>query len=865
MKKAGQMEGINKDKVDETAAARSEQFKNPFLPVLIGDPALRLIAFNEKAKSVFKGLLRPGILLSRFLGPAESFEQVLSSGKLLPGESFSLEGISSPDTGTAFRVFLRILGSEQCEGFEILLHEIPVTGFSIPDLSQEKRISLLESQLADQEMRFRTLADNFPQGQVSILDENLRILFSGGLDFQTDKGTFSPKAGEKILDFYGDNYAEFLKENLMNCFSGTPDDFELNFGESSYSFHLIPLPDRKAGIRRVMVIIQNISSEKAAILDAHHRREYLRQIIDVDPNFIYVKSRDGRMIVANKTIADFFGIPVKEFLQNSEEWFIRYKWNYEEVKKADETVFASLQSRTSEEAFFHPETGRMHLFQFTRTPFVNRNNELSILCVGVDITDRLNTENELITKQEYLRQVLDTNPSLIFVKEPEGRYLMVNKAFADQYQMSVEELTGKTDEDLPLSSFQRQQFAEEDRIIAENGTSISLEEESKHPHTGETCHFVVTKKLLLDAEGNHNILGVITDVTDLKMHQDKVEKSEFLLQQIFNKVADALLIIDLETLQIEDGNAKASELFAGNETESLKKRHLHALRPARETAPGFWKMLLDESVSSTAVAETELMDFSGNVFWGSIAITSFLQESRRLILLRITDISRQKETEEHIIQSLHEKEILIQEIHHRVKNNMAVISSLLQLQSGYLQDEKLAEVFRDSQSRIKSMALIHEKLYQSSTLARVEMESYIKELTRTLYYTYNAGKIHLDVNTNAENVFLDINAAVPCGLIINEVFSNACKHAFKGRNSGVIDILFSREGNFYELEIRDNGIGIPADMDLNNFKSLGMNLVQALASQLGASLDYLRESGFGVRLRFQEKVKPSREKVLTGS
>ena len=338
-----------------------------------------------------------------------------------------------------------------------------------------------------------------------------------------------------------------------------------------------------------------------------------------------------------------------------------------------------------------------------------------------------------------------------------------------------------------------------------------------------------------------------------------------MLQQIFNKVADALLIIDLETLQIEDGNAKASELFAGNETESLKKRHLHALRPARETAPGFWKMLLDESVSSTAVAETELMDFSGNVFWGSIAITSFLQESRRLILLRITDISRQKETEEHIIQSLHEKEILIQEIHHRVKNNMAVISSLLQLQSGYLQDEKLAEVFRDSQSRTKSMALIHEKLYQSSTLARVEMESYIKELTRTLYYTYNAGKIHLDVNTNAENVFLDINAAVPCGLIINEVFSNACKHAFKGRNSGVIDILFSREGNFYELEIRDNGIGIPADMDLNNFKSLGMNLVQALASQLGASLDYLRESGFGVRLRFQEKVKPSREKVLTGS
>ena len=859
------MEGQEKGKLAEEAAYRTEQFQNPFLPVLIADPALRLLAFNEKAGAVLKGKPVAGIPLSSLLGPAAIFEQVLASGNLLPGESFPLEGISSADKGTKFRVFLRVLGNERCEGFEILLHEIQTYGFSIPDLSQEKRISMLENQLADLEMRFHTLADNFPQGHVSILDENLQILFAGGLDFQTDKGLVRPKSGENMLSYYGENYAEFLKESLMDCFEGKPDEFELNFGEGIYSFHLIPLPDKKSGIRRLMVIIQNISSEKAAILDAHHRREYLRQIIDVDPNFIYVKSREGKVIVANKTIADFFGIPVKEFLQTSEDCFKRYKWNYNEEQKADETVFSSLKARTSEEAFFHPETGRMHLFQFTRTPFITRDNELSILCVGVDITDRLNTENELITKQEYLRQVLDTNPSLIFVKEPEGRYLMVNKAFAQQYQMSVEELTGKTDEDLPLSRGQRKQFAEEDRHIAETGTTISLEEESKHPHTGEICHFVVTKKLLMDAEGNHNILGVITDVTDLKLHQDKVEKSEFLLQQIFNKVADALLIIDLETLQIEDGNAKASELFALNETESLRRRHLHALRPARETAPGFWKKLLDESVSRTAVAETELLSFSGNAFWGSIAITSFLQESRRLILLRITDISRQKETEEHIIQSLHEKEILIQEIHHRVKNNMAVISSLLQLQSGYLQDDKLAEVFRDSQSRIKSMALIHEKLYQSSTLARVEMESYIKELTRTLYYTYNGGKIHLDVNTNAENVFLDINAAVPCGLIINEVFSNACKHAFRGRNNGVIDIHFTREGNFYELEIRDNGVGIPADMDLNNFKSLGMNLVQALASQLGASLDYLRESGFGIRLRFQEKVKPSREKVIAGS
>ncbi len=839
--------------------------RNPFLPVLHCDADFLLLAFNEKASACFQNLVRIGDSFTSLLDSAAAKQVASLRDLLLQGDSVSLPQIQLNGIASSFQAFLRPLSQEKGSSFEILLHEITVISSPVPDLSREKRISLLETQLADMDIRFRTLAGNFPQGHVSILDENLNLLFTGGEDFQTDKGSYQPKSGESILSYYGENYAAFLKENLEECFAGKSDNFELHFGENTYSFHLFPLPDEKGRIRRVMKIVQNISSEKAALLDAHHRREYLRQIIDVDPNIIYVKSRDGKVIVANKTIADFFGIPVKEFLQNSEEWFVRYKWNYEEVKKTDESVFESLQTRVSEEAFFHPKTGKMHLFQFTRTPFVSKGSELSILCVGVDITDRLNTENELLTQREYLRQILDTNPSLIFVKEPEGPYLMVNKAFAEHYHMSVEELTGKSDADLPLTETQLKQFAEEDRQIAETGTSINLEEESPNPHTGEPCHFVVTKKLLLDAEGNRNILGIVTDVTDLKIHQDKVQKSEFLLQQIFNKVADALLIIDFETLQIEDCNARTLQLFGAEDLASMQKRHLHSLRPIKEAAPRFWKNLIEESRNQMAVSESEMFDFKEGKFWGSLALTSFLQDERRLILLRISDISRQKESEEHIIQSLHEKEILIQEIHHRVKNNMAVISSLLQLQSGYIKDPGLVEVFRDSQSRIKSMALIHEKLYQSSTLARVEMESYIKELTRTLYYTYSGGKIHLELNTQAENVFLDINSAVPCGLIINEVFSNACKHAFKGRTHGKIDILFNREGEFYELEIRDDGVGIPLDADVSAFKSLGMNLVQALSSQLGASLEYLREPGFGVRLRFKEKLKPSREKVLPGN
>lgn len=735
---------------------------------------------------------------------------------------------------------------------------------SPPDLSPEKRIALLEAQLADMEIRFRTLAGNFPRGHVSILDENARVLFSAGQDYLTDKGTMVPHSGDKLEDQYGENYAAFLKESLEECLKGKSDEFELHFEHGSNSVQLIPLPDEKGRIRRVMKIVRNISSEKAAMLDAHHRREYLRQIIDVDPNFIYVKDRSGRVIVANKTIADFFGVPVKEFLETSENWFLRYKWNYDEMKAADEDVFKTLQTRTSEEAFFHPVTGKMHLFQFTRTAFVAKGSELSILCVGVDITGRLNTENELLTQREYLRQILDTNPSLIFVKEPGGRYLMVNQAFAFHYRMSVEELTGKTDADLPLSEAQILRFIEEDRRVADSGETITMEEQSPHPLSGEICHFVVTKKLLLDAEGNQNILGIVTDVSDLKKHQEQVQKSEFLLQQIFNKVADALLIADSKTLQIEDCNDPAERMFGAPDGKKLKLRQLNSLKTSGEGSGKFWSSFIEESKERMAGREAEMQNGSGEKFWGSLALTCFSLEDRQLLLLRITDISRQKESEEHIIQSLHEKEILIQEIHHRVKNNMAVISSLLQLQSAYFKDPALTEVFRDSQSRIKSMALIHEKLYQSSTLSKVEMESYIRELSRSLYYTYNAGRIQLDISVEASNIFLDINSAVPCGLIINEVFSNACKHAFTGREKGKIDITFRKHEEEFELEIRDDGSGLPAGTDPAKVQSLGMNLVQALSSQLGAALEYLGNPGFGIRLRFAEKVKPGREKVLPG-
>ena len=156
------------------------------------------------------------------------------------------------------------------------------------------------------------------------------------------------------------------------------------------------------------------------------------------------------------------------------------------------------------------------------------------------------------------------------------------------------------------------------------------------------------------------------------------------------------------------------------------------------------------------------------------------------------------------------------------------------------------------------MALIHEKLYQSKTLAKVEMESYIRELARTLLYTYNSRRIDILINISADEVYLDINSAVPCGLIINEIISNACKHAFVGRSKGSIDIEFLKNNGIFQLSVKDDGIGMPEGTDLTNFNSLGISLVNALASQLGAHLEVKTTTGVSYKLTFSEKIKPTK-------
>jgi PAS domain S-box-containing protein len=225
-----------------------------------------------------------------------------------------------------------------------------------------------------------------------------------------------------------------------------------------------------------------------------------------------------------------------------------------------------------------------------------------------------------------------------------------------------------------------------------------------------------------------------------------------------------------------------------------------------------------------------------------------------------TDISDRKKSEQLIATSLREKEVLLKEIHHRVKNNMHVISNLLDLQSQYIDDPSIIDLFTDSQHRINTMALIHEQLYQSPSLGAISFDVYLENLVHNLFASYNCNPGCVQLQLDLEPVTLNIETAMPCGLIVNELVSNSLKYAFPQKRLGILRVHFyihpeskkhHKERRFV-LVVGDNGVGIRHDINWQSTNSLGLRLVRMLTRQLEGGIELDREEGSLFRITFTE-------------
>jgi two-component sensor histidine kinase len=229
-------------------------------------------------------------------------------------------------------------------------------------------------------------------------------------------------------------------------------------------------------------------------------------------------------------------------------------------------------------------------------------------------------------------------------------------------------------------------------------------------------------------------------------------------------------------------------------------------------------------------------------------------ENARLYEQARQEVLERQRAQERIKTSLEEKEVLLKEIHHRVKNNLQVISSLLYLQSKSIEDERTVEILKESQNRVRSMALIHQRLYQSRDLSKIDFAEYVRSLAAHLFRSYGVDSGLIRLNIDITRVFLGIDTAVPCGLILNELISNSLKYAFPQGRSGEISVEF-RQGSLGQctLMVRDNGVGLAEELDLQNAESLGLQLVNSLVDQLEGTIELDRDGGTAFRIVFIEQ------------
>lgn len=381
------------------------------------------------------------------------------------------------------------------------------------------------------------------------------------------------------------------------------------------------------------------------------------------------------------------------------------------------------------------------------------------------------------------------------------------------------------------------------------GSTVAIGSFSKLLLQGKTKSRQSHNPLKQPSEGNR--------VNGFEQHWDKRSltaiRDQKFREAAFDEAADAIFLVDAETLLTLDCNAKAVELYEAENKQQLINIEGHRLQRYPLTEEELPQIAAEMNRLGEWSRELEYVTCKGNIFWGSLAAKQIQILGRPINLVRITDVTSRKRTEEQLRIALHEQELLLKEIHHRVKNNLHVIANLLDLQTEYVTDENLLDLFADSQNRIQAMALIHEQLYQAKDFGHIDFGEYIQRLMSNLSFSWGNQMRSVQTIIEAEPIQINLDTAIPCGLLINELVTNAFKHAFPGGRSGCVKIQLSRSQNQQlHLTIQDDGIGFPAGIDWQSSASLGLKLVKILAKQLKASIHFDSSQGTQVSFTFSE-------------
>jgi PAS domain S-box-containing protein len=482
-----------------------------------------------------------------------------------------------------------------------------------------------------------------------------------------------------------------------------------------------------------------------------------------------------------------------------------------------------------------------------------------------DIVLRRRAEEEARLSEERFRLSFDRSPLGIAMIHMDFRFLRANKALCRMFGYSEEELAPLTFADLTHPEERQRDLGQVRRMLAGEIDSYDVEKRYLHK-SGRIIWAKVNVTLVRDGERQPLFfLPIIQDITDRKRAEQQLQEQVDFTQRVLDSAPSQIAILDNEGVIIDVNTPWNS--FAEENNGTAREKFGPGASYFCPWSPEFG----DTTNAATAfeglrqVQLGELKDFQIDYPCHSPQIERWftmrvlpLTGVPGQVLVSHTDITRLKETEKHLVAALAEKDVLLREVHHRVKNNLAAIIALLDMQRRFLKDSEGREVLTELANRIRSMSLIHEKLYRSSDLAHIHFQGYLQALLSHLCTSFGSPGIRCLAEANGVTLPLDL--AVPCGMIINELVTNALKYAFphqreeSARHTCFIRVSMHQQNGEYTLVVADNGVGLPDGYDWMNTTTLGMTLVRMLGRhQLGGQLALNNDQGLQITLTFTER------------
>jgi len=479
---------------------------------------------------------------------------------------------------------------------------------------------------------------------------------------------------------------------------------------------------------------------------------------------------------------------------------------------------------------------------------------IGTLLLGKLMLARLNRKKDsdaLLESEARWRSLTESSPDHIFILDNELNIQFANFALPG---LTVTDLIGTLFFQYVEGKEKQKKVKETLEIALRTGDQQSYETEYLTPD-GHTIYYesTVTPRIL---EGSTDIVGLTVtsrNITERKQAEQNLLASERFLNTAFENIPNMIFVKDAKDLRFVRINKAGADLLGYSSEELIGKSDYDFF--IKEEADFFIRMdkeVLKKGTMIDILEESIKTRYKGERKLHTKKIP--LKDNKGIpeYLLGISeDITEQKRAEDLIKASLKEKETLLQEIHHRVKNNMQVIASLLNLQAGAIKSKRVRELLRESQSRVHAMAAVHETLHESDRLSEINLQFFLFKITYAVFDMYSIAPERIVLINEIEELPISIKQATPLGLIINELMSNALKYAFPNDRKGQITVAMKKIDNDFELTVMDDGVGFPEELDWLNSKSLGLKLVRSLAEdQLGGSVEMESTNGTKFIIKF---------------